>query len=361
MTEPRPDLSIVIVTYNAEHLIGHCLDAVRRQSAGLSIEVLVVDNGSSDGTVALLRSAYPWVDLQDTGRNLGFSIGSNLGLRRCRGRFVMLLNPDTLPQPRALSGLLAHLQAHPQVGAVGPMLRLGDGAVQPECARYLPTPANLLPWLLLLDKLALRLAGRRLRAGLPSTPVAQPPPPRWFDGFNLLQWRRDTSCAVQSLCGACLLIRREALDQVGWLDESSPMYLDDIDYCRRLIDHGWQLHYVSTCEVTHLWQQSTRPGQGGRQFALVCHSLWLYLRKHHGTAAGRGFVLMTLLAVAVRLPAALLMAPWPGPQRDNRLRRLHIALGMGRWACRFPKRPPRLGFAGERLASSQLAPGARRS
>ncbi len=345
------DLSVVIVTFNAERFVGACLDALHRETAGLTVEVFVVDNGSTDTTVALLRERYPWVQLLETGLNHGFSAGNNLALPCCTGASVLLLNPDTVVQPGALRGLLVDLQAHPQTGAVGPRLRLGDGSTQPECARYLPTLRNLWPWLLLLDKLASRLPlttfAQQANQNPLHNPPHHPPPPRWFDGFNLLRWRRDHSCAVQSLCGACMLLRREVIEQIGLLDEASPMYLDDIDYCRRLLDKGWQLRYVSSSEVTHFWQQSTQPRRAGDQFALVCHSIWLYLRKHEGPAAGRWFVVMALSAAAMRAPLALLGAMLPGVGQTNRQRRAHIALSMGRWALRHPKRPPRFGFAGE--------------
>lgn len=349
----RPDLSVLIVTYNAAALIGDCLHSLAAACSGLHTEVFVVDNGSADGTPDLLRQHHPWVQLQATGRNLGFSAGNNRALPACRGRAVMLLNPDTVVQPGAIATLLAHLQAHPEVGAVGPMLRLGDGSIQVECARRLPAPGNLLPWLLLLDKLVHRVQSRWRKsrparpAPRPQTEPPQPPPPRWYDGFNLLAWPRQQACAVQSICGACMLMRQEVLQQVGLLDESSPMYLDDIDYCRRILDAGWAIHYQPAAVITHLWQQSSHPQRAGDHYALGCHAIWLYLRKHHGVIAGRAFAAMAALAAVLRLPPAALMAVWPGAQRANRVRRLRMVQGLARWAWRWPKRPPRFGFASE--------------
>jgi GT2 family glycosyltransferase len=335
----RPELSVVIVTYNAARVIGDCLDSLRRDGHDLALEVFVVDNGSRDGTPALLRERHGWVQLHDTGRNLGFSAGNNLALPLCRGRHVMLLNPDTIVQPGALRALLGHLRAHPEVGAAGPKLRLGDGRIQTECARNLPQPGNLLPWLLLLDKL-----GHRLRLGRGPAAASGVPPGHWFDRFNLLDWPRARSCSVQSICGACILLRHDVLQQVGLLDEASPMYLDDIDYCRRILDAGWQIHYVAEATVTHLWQQSTLPERAGLHYALGLHALWLYLGKHHGPGAAQRFAAMVLLVSLVRLPPAVLAAAWPGAGRPERVRRLRMAQGLWRWAWRFPKSPPQLGF-----------------
>ena len=341
----RPALSVVIVTYNAVRLISACLESLRREADGMVLEVFVVDNGSSDGTSARVRSQHPWVQLHDTGCNLGFSAGNNVALPLCRGRLVMLLNPDTIVQPGALRTLCDALQQHPQAGAVGPMLCLADGSIQPESARHLPRPGNLLPWLLLLDKVAARLG----LSALPEPNVQDPQAPQghWFDRFNLLGWQRGTGCAVQSLCGACILMRHEVLQQVGLLDDASPMYLDDIDYCRRILNAGWQIRYVAQARVTHLWQQSTHPQRAGLHYALGLHAVWLYLGKHHGARAAQAFAAMALAAALLRLPPAALVAALPGAGRLERQRRLRMAMGLWTWAWTFPKAPPRLGFAHE--------------
>jgi GT2 family glycosyltransferase len=349
----QPDLSVVIVTYNAVSLIGPCLGSLLASCTGLQIEVFVVDNGSSDGTPEMLRKSHPWISLQATGRNLGFSAGNNLALPLCQGRAVMLLNPDTVVSTGAVKELLAHLRTHPEAGAVGPKLRLRDGSIQPECARRLPAPGNLLAWLLLLDKLAFMLRPHRT-----SIATNAPPPPTWYDGFNLLTWPREKACAVESICGACIVLRREVLQQVGLLDESSPMYLDDIDYCRRILDAGWTIHYAPSSVITHLWQQSSNPRRAGDHYGLGCHAIWLYLHKHHGAAAGHGFAIMAAFAAAVRLPIAAFLALWPGPAQRNRVRRLRMAQGLARWAWHLQKRPPLFGFANESRTDAAGAPGA---
>lgn len=337
------DLSVVIVTYNAQHLIGACLDSLQRDCIGITSEVFVVDNGSGDGTVALLRQAYPWVRLIEAGANLGFSAGNNRALALCAGQAVMLLNPDTVVHTGAVPTLLAHLARHADVGAVGPQLRLADGSIQHECARRLPAPGNLWPWLLLLDKLAFKL-----RAGRPLPTSDLAPEGRWYDHFNLLAWPRDRACAVQSICGACMLLRRSALQQVGLLDEASAMYLDDIDYCRRVLNAGWAIHYQPASVITHLWQQSSHPQRAGDHYALGCHAIWLYLGKHHGAAAAHGFAATAALAALLRWPAAALLALLPGAGHAERVRRLRMSQGLAGWALRWHKRAPRFGFVGEK-------------
>ncbi len=347
MEEEAPDVSVVIVSYNVARLIGACLDSVKRESGEICIEVFVVDNASVDGTPALLRQHYPWITLLEPGANLGFSAGNNLALPRCRGRNVALLNPDTVVHEGALRRLVRHLDEHPEAGAVGPMLLLGDGTIQHECARNLPSIGNLAPWLLLLDKLEwkLRFGGRSVESAT-HPPVGTP-----LDRFNLLSWKRDRTCAVQSVSGACMVLRRRLIEEVGLLDEASPMYLDDIDYCHRILDAGWRIYYVSEARVTHLWKQSAQPRRAGDYYALGCHAIWLYLRKHEGRAAASAFAALACIAALLRLPVSLLGAALS--RSPDAQRRLAMAWSLFRWAFRVPRAAPRFGFASEAARASE--------
>ncbi len=339
------DVSVVIVTHNSAQLLGACLRSVFAECAGLGAEIFVVDNASSDGTGEFVRANFPAVELMETHCNLGFSAGNNLALRKCRGRYAVLLNPDTVLHAGALRALIEAVESEPGTGAAGPKLLLADGTVQPECARPLPRISNLFPWLLLLDKLRWRLSGRK-PAGAAG---AGPPRGKLLDGFNLLFWGRERSCRVEYICGACMVIRREVLERVGLLDEASPMFLDDMDYCRRIADAGWSIRYAAEAEVTHLWQQSS--GKFRREadfYALVCHSMWLYFRKHEGRGTAAVFAAMVGAAGVVRVAvggAAFAMAI--GRARSGCRRQWEMALGLCRWALPREKRAPRFGFVGE--------------
>lgn len=358
MTRP-PELSVLVVTYQSGPLIDECLDALAAVAPALSLEVVVVDNGSADDSAAR-AAAHPLaaqgrLRVLQAGCNLGFSAANNRALALAGGRHLLLLNPDAAPAPGAIERLFAHLEAEPGVGAVGPQLRLADGQLQLECARRLPAPGNLWPWLLLLDKAVHTLRGRR-----PWPETAEPPPPRWYDGFNLLGWPRRQACAVESLSGACLLVRGSLLRELRGLDERHPMYLDDIDLCRRILDRGFALHYRPEAVVRHRWRQSSAPGRDGDYYALGLHAVWLYLHKHHGAAAAARYALGAALAAGLRLPAAWLLLLLPGGAADERQRRLRMAQGLARWAWRWPKRPPRLGFAQERDEAVAATPEAGR-
>ncbi|MBL8488331.1 MAG: glycosyltransferase family 2 protein [Rhodocyclaceae bacterium] len=338
----RPELSVVIVSYNVEGLLADCLASLRAEARRVPMEVFVVDSASRDGTVAMVRRDFPEVTVFASAENIGFSAGNNRALGLCRGRFVVLLNPDTVVHEGAFATLVDYLGRHPEAGAAGPTLRLGDGTIQSECARNLPRLSNVFQWLALLDKLEwkVRFGGRRTLTD------RHPPPGTLLDRLNLLAWARDRNCAVESIAGACMLMRREVVDAVGFLDEALPLYLDDIDYCRRIHDAGWEIHYVADAAITHFWEQSSSQlRRAGDFYAMQCHALWLYFRKHEGSAAAGAFAAMVALAGLGRLVVTL---PLAALFRTTPLRRqLHMVLGLCRWALRWPKTPPRFGFACE--------------
>ena len=338
------DLSVVIVTHNVAHLIGNCLDSVRRECNGISSEVFVVDCASSDDTPAAVRRAFPEARLHASPYNLGFSAGNNLALPECRGRYVVLLNPDTVVHPGGLRELMAHLELHPEAGAAGPTLRLGSGEIQSQCAQNLPTVTNMFTWLFLLDKIEWALRFRKRAVAGYDRPHST-----LLDQFQLLSWGRDKSCEVEMICGACLMVRREVIETIGLLDETSPMFLDDIDYCRRIRDAGWRIHYRAGPTVTHLWKQSSAPlARQGDFYALACHSIYLYLRKHEGRMAAAAFVWTARIASLIRMAAgaaALLFSP--SSRRDGLERSVAMASGLARWAWPPVRKAPRFGFFNE--------------
>jgi GT2 family glycosyltransferase len=145
-------------------------------------------------------------------------------------------------------------------------------------------------------------------------------------------------------------MRREVVEGIGLLDEASPLYLDDIDYCRRIRDAGWQVHYVAEASITHFWKRSSSAfRREGDFYALGIHAIWLYLRKHDGSLAATIFCLMACFASPVRICVSSLGSiASKGEVRGFWKRQLNMAFGLTRWAFRIPKAPPRLGFAGEK-------------
>jgi GT2 family glycosyltransferase len=277
-----PDVSIVIVSWNTRDLLSDCLQSLRAE-AGVSTEVFVVDNGSQDGSASMVAAEFPGVRLIQNQENRGFARAANQGLTFAHGRYRMLLNSDTRVPVGALRRLVATMDAHPRVGACGPQLRHFDGTLQPT-GRAFPT--------------------------LLASMVAITPVPGWVrrataDRFE----RRDygLTCEVDELCGAALILRPEALAQVGLLDEEFFFFGEDVDLCWRLHDAGWRVVYLPEAVIEHGWGGSWRKTRE-RTSLMIQRAYVLLMRKHRpGFAAaavtGLSFVLTLLKAVRRAIPA----------------------------------------------------------
>jgi len=252
------DLSIVIVSYNTRQLLVRCLRALPAASAGLRREVVVVDNASADGSPAAVAGEFPDAILVVNADNVGFARACNQGVARSSGRTVLFLNSDAEPRPGSLTALVRHLGDHPRAGAVGPRLAHPDGGSPRSCFRF---PSLTRP---LLDfALVRRLAGPRFSLTLP-----------------LGDRRLAEGGAVDWLSGACLLVRREALDAVGRFDERYFMYFEDTDLCRRLWAAGWEVRFWPGAEVLHVGGASAR-GHAARLAVEVQRSRLIYFSTHH--------------------------------------------------------------------------------
>jgi N-acetylglucosaminyl-diphospho-decaprenol L-rhamnosyltransferase len=225
----RRDLSVVIVTHESEGHIEACLDSLAAASTLATIEIIVVDNLSTDGTADLVESRYRDVRVVRKRRRSGFATNSNIGIVAASGRHILLLNPDTRVGDRVLDDLVAHLDDHPDVGAVGPSLVYPDGRPQASARRF-PTP---------LTTLVRRTPLRALIAPAGVRRHLQP------------DKRHDGSTSVDWLLGAAIALRREAIDDVAGLDDGFRLYCEDIDLCWRLHERGWQLALLDDSVVEH--------------------------------------------------------------------------------------------------------------
>lgn len=228
-----PVVSIVILTWNSRALLAACLEALPAATASIPTEVIVVDNGSRDGTAELLARHHGLVTITNA-TNRGVAPARNQGLRRARGEMVALLDVDTVPAPGSFATLVARLRAAPRVGLVGPKLVAPDGTLQYSCRRF-PT---------LADKLLRRLPAR---CGAAVT-----------DDVELRWWDHAGVRPVDYVIGACQLIRKTALDEVGLLDERIFYGPEDVDLCLRLHRAGWGVEYVPEAVVVHLERRVTR-------------------------------------------------------------------------------------------------------
>jgi GT2 family glycosyltransferase len=225
----RPDLSVVIVNRNTRELLRACLRSIQDLRDRTSREIIVVDNGSDDGSVEMLSSEFPGVRLIRNHENTGFAYPNNQGIKVSRGRYVLLLNSDTEVRDGCLDRLVDHLDGHPEVGACGPKLLFPDGSPQPSCFSF-PSP-----WRHFCDML-------HLGAVLPRSRIFANQS-RWFD--------HERTAPADWLMGAALAVRREVLDKVGLLDERFTLYCNELDWCLRIRRAGWSVIFVHDATVVH--------------------------------------------------------------------------------------------------------------
>lgn len=275
------DLSIVILNWNVKDILRSCLNSVLEslrsvRGRELSSELIVVDNASSDGSVEMLREEFPQIHLIVNDENLGFTRGNNQGIALSDGRYVLLLNPDTEVVGDALWEMVAYMEGHHRVGALGPQLLDPDGQVQSSRRRF----PNLR---------TAYLEGTFVQQWFPESDALK--------AYYVLDRSDDEAQAVDWVVGACLLMRREALEEVGLLDERFFMYSEELDWCYRAKGLGWQVVYLPTAQVIHY------VGRSSAQVLPVRHiqfqrSKVLFFKKHHGYRSGetlRLFLLATYL------------------------------------------------------------------
>jgi GT2 family glycosyltransferase len=285
------DLSVVILSWNVRDLLRRCLKSVvgdvglitdhcpePKASHGLTIEVVVVDNASSDGSAEMVRTEFPSVRLISNETNRGYTGGNNDGIAAASGRYVMILNPDAQVIGDALATMVAYADAHPEVGVLGPQLLDSDGSVQPSRRRF-PTLMTALFESTWLQPLAPRGVLRR---------------------YYVLDRADDDTQEVDWLVGACLLVRREALQQVGGLDESFFMYSEELDWCRRIRQVGWKVVYLPKAQVIHHMGKSSDQVVAQRHIYFQTSKV-RYFGKHHSALAASVVRLSLLVMYAWQL------------------------------------------------------------
>jgi GT2 family glycosyltransferase len=257
----RPTLSIVIVSFNCREHLLRCLESLRQEAHNLACEVIVVDNASRDGTVEAVRERYPEVQLRCSPRNRGFAWGSNRGLERASGEHLLLLNPDTVVPPHALARAVCALEERPDIGMLGCKLVRPNGSLDRACKRGFPTPLSSLYHFTSVSRLA--------------------PRSRRFAQYSAGHIGENETAVVEAVNGAFMLVRREAVDAVGLLDERYWLYMEDLDWCYRFAQRGWPVLYWPEVEVVHV-----KAGSSGRHRRLRANyafhrGMWLFYRTHY--------------------------------------------------------------------------------
>lgn len=257
-----PELSVIIVSFNTREMTIECLRSLYADENYVSnpgsADIWVVDNNSSDGSAAAIRAAFPDVHVIENESNAGFGAANNIAMQHAEGRHFLLLNSDAFLKPGAIRAMLACAESHPTAAVIGPRLINRDGSLQVSCFRF-PSPS---------------------RAWLENLWISS-----LFSHNNVFgdyrRWAHDAERSVDSVIGACMLVRREAFEQTGGFDEAFFMYQEETDWQKTLRERGWTVYFTPEATVTHLGGASGKD-ETARVNAHFFESLDYYERKHHG-------------------------------------------------------------------------------
>ena len=286
-------LSIIIVSWNTVDLLAQCLTSVFTYPPTETFEVIVVDNDSTDTSVQMVKERFPQVKLIENKENLGFAGANNQAICQSTGCYTLLLNPDTEVKANAFDILTHFMDKNPRVGAVGAYILNPDGTLQTSCY---PAPTLFREfWRLChLDKLYR------------------------YGSYYMANWGLDGPREVDTILGACLLLRQIALKQVGLLDETYFIYSEETDLCYRLQKAGWSLYWVPQARVVHYGGQSTKQ-VAAEMFMQLYTGKLIFIRKHYGWLAGQIYKLILLVTALIRLAISPLAWLGRSSQRQRRL------------------------------------------
>lgn len=252
------DLSVIIITLNNKKILDECIDSVKRHTRSISYEIIVVDNNSTDGTQALIRSKYPEIKLIANEKNLGFSAANNRGLKIANGRYSLLLNDDTYIKDDAFGKTVKFMDGRADMGICGPRLMNTDGTVQ-----------------------------------------------RQGSILSAYKWRSNSPVDVNFVMGACLFIRAEALEKIGLLDENLFFYNDDLDLCKRARKASFKVVYYPGAQVYHYGGYGSKRTPGKKLFIEGFRGGLYFCKKHYGPAAYTLYRALLLLYSLAMIPFSL--------------------------------------------------------
>jgi GT2 family glycosyltransferase len=253
-------MAVAIVNWNTRDLLRDCLRSLAEQGA---LDIVVVDNGSTDGSPEMVRAEFPHVILEIDHTNPGYGAAANRACARCRGEYILVLNSDTVLRPGSIAALTAYLDAHPKAGIVGPRLLNPDGSLQRSC---FPFPG---PWVPLFK----RQPFAAIADLVPSLREAHPG-----------RFAHDTARRTPWVLGAALAVRRTAFEAIGGFDASFVMYYEEVDLCYRMLQAGWETHFTPSAEIVHLVGASTRQRRAEMLVRLNLSSIAFHRRHHRGLA-----------------------------------------------------------------------------
>ena len=279
------ELSVVIVNYNVKYFLEQCLHAVANAASPFESEVFVVDNNSVDGSCAMIREKFPWVKLIENKHNAGFSSANNQALRLAKGRYCLLLNPDTVIEEGTFKKCISFMDSHEDAGALGVKMIDGKGNFLPESKRALPTPEVAFYKIFGLAKIF--------------------PRSKIFGRYHLGYLDKDQTHTVDILSGAFMFLRNDALKKTGLLDEDFFMYGEDIDLSYRLLQAGYSNFYFPETQIVHFKGKSTLKSN----YTDISHfykAMRIYFRKRTAEGKFRGWQYVILPGIYFREALAIL-------------------------------------------------------
>lgn len=280
----QPQVAVIIVNYNVAFFLEQCLNAVQKAMSLMPAEVWVVDNNSVDGSVAMVREKFPWVKLIDNKDNKGFSSANNQAMRLSSCPYQLLLNPDTVIEEDTLKKVVEYMNAHPKVGGLGVRMVDGKGVFLPESKRGLPTPAVAFYKIFGISRLF--------------------PKSKIFGKYSLSYLSEFETNEVEILSGAFMLLRKEALDKVGLLDEAFFMYGEDIDLSYRITQGGYTNVYFPETRIIHYKGESTKKSSVNYVFVFY-RAMIIFARKHFSQKNAKLFSFLIHCAIYFRAGLAI--------------------------------------------------------
>lgn len=279
------DLTVVIVSYNVSYFLEQCLHSVLKASERLTCEVIVVDNNSVDGSVALVRQKFPTVKLIANKDNVGFSKANNQAIRESTGKYVLLLNPDTLVEEDTFAKTVAFMNEHPDAGGLGVKMIDGKGRFLAESKRGLPTPSVAFYKIFGLSALF--------------------PKSKAFGKYHLGYLSKEETHSIEVLSGAFMLMRKSVLDKIGLLDEDFFMYGEDIDLSYRIILGGYKNYYFHDARIIHYKGESTKKSSVNYVFVFY-RAMVIFAKKHFSKRNAKTFGFFINLAIYIRAGLAII-------------------------------------------------------
>lgn len=279
------DLSVIIVNYNTKKLLAQTIESVLETGTGLEYEIIVVDNASSDGSCTMVSENYKTVKLIENKNNLGYAKANNIGIKSSIGRYVLLLNSDTVVKEGCLQACIGYMEEHEDIGALGPRVSLVDGTLDRACKRGFPTPEASLYYFLKLDK--------------------KYPESEKYGKYNLTYLSEREINEVDCLVGAFMMVRREVINKIGLLDEAFFMYGEDIDWCYRIKEAGYKNIYYPRAEIIHYKGASSKK----RKYMTIYEfhrAMLLFYKKHYIKKYNVLVTMGVYIGVALKLGLSLL-------------------------------------------------------